>query len=51
MMQLSPETIEALKYSPEHLELRVTDSLFERGFKEGYNFWVQLSEETTDSNQ
>lgn len=51
MMHLSPETIDSLKSSPDHLELKVTDSLYERGFKEGYNFWIQLSEQEPNQDQ
>jgi hypothetical protein len=36
-MKLSPETIEELKTLPNSLTLKVTDSLYERGFKNGYN--------------
>lgn len=35
---LRSETVESLEESPNELELSVLDSLYERGFKDGYNF-------------
>lgn len=44
---LSLKTKESLNDFPQSLELSVLDSLYERGFKDGYNF---VKSETTNEN-
>jgi hypothetical protein len=44
---LSEATKESLNDFPQSLELSVLDSLYERGFKDGYNY---AKSETTNEN-
>jgi hypothetical protein len=44
---LSEATKESLIDFPQSLELSIVDSLYERGFKDGYNF---AKSETTNEN-
>jgi len=50
MEHLTTEIQEALKTKPTNLELLVTDNLFERGFKLGYNFANSQQTQTDESN-
>jgi hypothetical protein len=50
MEQLTIEIQEVLETNPAKLELLVTDNLFERGFKLGYNFAKSQQTQTDEPN-